>query len=287
MQRPHSPTLRRRRLSAELKRARNEANLTTTQVVKSLKWAAGKLSKIETAETQTVKADDLDRMLDLYQVTDPDRREALHALARDAKVRGWWSKYKEVFGPQSLPDFEAEASAIRTFESSVVPGLLQVPEYTAALLQGGRYTEASEIERRTRARMERRQILTQINPARFRVVLDEAALRRMIGGPAIMAAQLHHLLHMAKLPNVDVQLLPFASGSHAALAGSFTILDFPDPRDLPVLFIETATDGIFLEEAEEVELHTVTFSDAQGSAMSTAHSARFIADVLKSLESER
>ncbi|MFV2196951.1 helix-turn-helix domain-containing protein [Nocardiopsis sp. LOL_012] len=287
MQRPHSPTLRRRRLSAELKRARNEANLTTTQVVKSLKWATGKLSKIETAETQTIKADDLDKMLDLYQVTESDRREALHALARDAKVRGWWSKYKEVFGPQSLPDFEAEASNVRTFESSVIPGLLQIPDYTSALLQGGRYTEAKEIERRTQARMERRQILTRINPARLRAVLDEAALRRVIGGPAIMADQLRHLLYMAKLPNVDVQLLPFAAGSHAALAGSFTILDFPDPRDLPVLFIETATDGIFLEEAEEVDLHTVTFSDAQGSAMSTAHSARFIADILKSLESKR
>lgn len=287
MQRPHSPTLRRRRLSAELKRARSETNLTTTQVVKSLRWATGKLSKIETAETQTVKADDLDRMLDLYQVTDPDKREALHALARDAKVRGWWSKYKEVFGPQSLPDFEAEASAIRTFESSVIPGLLQVPEYTTALLQGGRYTETDEIERRTQARMERRQVLTQIDPARFRVVLDEAALRRVIGGSTIMTTQLRHLLHMAKLPNVDVQMLPFTVGSHAALAGSFTILDFPDPRDLPVLFIETATDGIFLEEAEEVDLHSVTFSDAQGSAMSTADSARFIADILKSLESER
>src|SRR5699024_7609715 len=283
MQRPHSPTLRRRRLSAELKRAREEAKITSTSAAKSLGWAAGKLSMIENAETQKVKSDDLDKMLDLYQVTDPGKREALHALAKDAKVRGWWSKYKEVFGPQSLPDFEAEASAIRTFESSVIPGLLQVPEYTTALLQGGRYTETDEIERRTQARMERRQVLTQIDPARFRVVLDEAALRRVIGGSTIMTTQLRHLLHMAKLPNVDVQLLPFTAGSHAALAGSFTILDFPDPRDLPVLFIETATDGIFLEEAEEVDLHSVTFSDAQGSAMSTTDSARFIADTLNSL----
>ncbi|WP_047867705.1 helix-turn-helix transcriptional regulator [Nocardiopsis sp. RV163] len=286
MQRPHSPTLRRRRLSAELKRARNEANLTTTQVVKTLKWAAGKLSKIETAETQTIKADDLDKMLDLYQVTDPDKREALHALARDAKVRGWWSKYKEVFGPQSLPDFEAEASAIRTFESSMIPGLLQTPDYTAALLQGGRYTEAAAIERRVNARMERRQILTRFNPVRLRAVLDEAALRRMIGDAEIMAEQMHHLLYMAKLPNVDVQLLPFSAGSHAALAASFSILEFPEPLDLPIVFVETAADGLFLEETEEVEQHSVTFSDAQGSALSTAQSAKFITDVLRSLESE-
>ncbi|PDP84553.1 hypothetical protein CQJ94_28235 [Glycomyces fuscus] len=286
MQRPHSPTLRRRRLSAELKRARSNANLTTTQVVKSLKWAAGKLSKIETAETQTIKADDLDKMLDLYQVTDTRKREALHALARDAKVRGWWSNYKEVFGPQSLPDFEAEASAIRTFESSVIPGLLQTPEYAMAVFEGGRYTGAEEIERRTQARMERREILTRFNPAKFRVVLDEAALRRFMGGREIMAEQMRHLLYMAKLPNIDLQVLPFSAGSHAALVAPFSILEFPDPLDLPIVFVDTATDGLFLEEPEEVEQHTVTYSDVQGSALSTAQSARFITDVLKSLESE-
>ncbi|WP_017612005.1 helix-turn-helix domain-containing protein [Nocardiopsis salina] len=287
MQRPHSPTLRRRRLSSELKRARVDAGLTTTQAVKALRWAAGKLSQIENAEVQKVKPTDLDRMLDLYEVIDPTKREALHALARDAKVRGWWSKYREVFGPQSLPDFEAEASNVRTFESSVLPGLLQIPEYTTALLQGGRFTGAEEIKRRTQARMERRQILTQINPARLRVVLDEAALRRAIGGPTIMVDQLNHVLHMAKMPNVDVQLLPFTAGSHAALAGSFTILDFAEPYDLPIVFVETAADGIFLEEPDEVEQHAVTFSDAQGSAMSTTDSATFIADVIQSLESER
>ncbi|MFJ9557829.1 helix-turn-helix domain-containing protein [Nocardiopsis sp. NPDC101807] len=286
MQRSHSPTLRRRRLSAELKRAREEANITSTNAARLLGWAAGKLSMIENAEIQKVKADDLNKMLDLYQVTDPDKREALHALARDAKVRGWWSKYREVFGPQSLPDFEAEASTIRTFESSVIPGLLQTPEYAHAVFQGGRYTGAEEIERRTQARMARREILTRFNPTKLRVVLDEAALRRFIGGPEVMVEQMRHLLHMAKLPNIDLQVLLFSTGAHNALIAPFSILEFPEPLDLPIVFIETATGGLFLEEADEVEQHTVTFSDAQGSAMSTAQSAKFIADVLKSLESD-
>lgn len=286
MHRPHSPTLRRRRLSAELKRARSNANLTTTQVVKRLRWAAGKLSKIENAETQTIKSDDLDKLMDLYEVTDPAKREALHALAKDAKVRGWWSKYREVFGPQSLPDFEAEASTIRSFESSVMPGLLQTPEYAHAVFQGGRYTGAEEIERRTQARMARREILTRFNPTKLRVVLDEAALRRFIGGPKVMVEQIRHLLYMAKLPNVDLQVLPFSVGAHNALVAPFSILEFPEPLDLPIVFIETATGGLFLEEADEVEQHIVTFSDAQGSAMSTAQSAKFIADILKSLESD-
>lgn len=208
--------------------------------------------------TQKVKPDDLDKMLDLYEINEPVKRQALHALAQDAKVRGWWSKYKEVFGPQSLPDFEAEASIIRTFESSMVPGLLQTPDYATALLHGGRYTEAEAIERRVSARIERRQILNRFHPVRLRAVLDEAALRRLIGSAAVMADQMRHLLYMAKLPNVDVQILPFSAGSHAALAASFSILEFREPLDLPIVFIETAADGFFLEETEEVEQHSVT-----------------------------
>ncbi|MBB6121240.1 helix-turn-helix domain-containing protein [Nocardiopsis algeriensis] len=286
MQRPHSPTLRRRRLSAELKRARARAKLTTTQAIKSLGWAAGKLSQIENAETQKVKPDDLDKMLDLYEIKDPAKREALHALARDAKVRGWWSKYKEVFGPQSLPDFEAEASAIRTFEGLVVPGLLQTPDYAQAVIQGGRYTSAEEVERRVKARMERRDILTRFKPASLRVILDEAVLHRVIGSPPVMAEQLRHLLHMAKLPNIDLQVVPFAAGAHAAFVAPFSILDFPDPLDAPIVFVDTASGGLFLEESDEVESHIVTFGDVQGSAMSASQSARLITEVLKTLESK-
>lgn len=284
MQRPHSPTLRRRRLSAELKRAREEAKITSATAAKSLGWAAGKLSMIENAETQKVKADDLDKMLDLYQVTDPGKREALHALARDAKVRGWWSKYKEVFTDRALPDFEAEASLIQTFQAQIVPGLLQTPEYTEAVLRGGRYANPDLLRRRVEARMARREVLTRHNPARLRAVIDEGALRRVIGGPTVLKGQLAHLLYMAQLPNIDVQVLPFDAGSHAALCSSFTILNFPEPLDLPIVFIETASDGLFLEDLDEVEVHSATFGDVQGSALSTTQSADVITDLFKSLE---
>ncbi|CAM3611521.1 helix-turn-helix transcriptional regulator [Nocardiopsis gilva] len=243
------------------------------------------LSKIEQAESKTVPAKTLDRLLDLYKVTSPQTREALHALARDAQQRGWWSKYKEIFKEQALPDFEAEASLIRTFEAQMIPGLLQTPEYTEALLMGRRYTAPDTIKRKVEARMARREILHTFNPAKLRAVIDEAALRRVIGDPSTHLEQLKHLLHMAQLPNVDVQILPFSAGSHAALGAPFTILDFPDPLDLPIVYVETASDGLFLEDPDEVEQHSATFGDAQGSAMSTAHSARFITEVLNSLES--
>ncbi|CAM3931308.1 helix-turn-helix transcriptional regulator [Nocardiopsis rhodophaea] len=283
----HSPTLRLRRLAAQLKQSREKAKLTVSQAGESLGWTASKISKIETTETKRITAADLDRLLDLYKVTDPAKRAAMHALARDAKERGWWSKYREVFGSQALPDFEAEASVIRAFEGLVIPGLLQTPAYAHALFEGGRYTGPEDIERRVHARMARRDILTRFQPVHLRVVMDEAALRRMIGGPEVMAEQLRHLLYMAKLPNVDLQLLPFAAGSHAALVAPFSILEFPERSDPPIVHVGTVTDSVFFEQPGDVERYNATFGDIQGTAISTAQTARFISDLLTSLEGKQ
>ncbi|GAB3700507.1 helix-turn-helix domain-containing protein [Nocardiopsis oceani] len=280
----HSPTLRLRRLAALLRQSREATGLTTAQVAAKFGWSPGKVSKMETTETKRINSVDLDKLMDLYKIVDPGQREVMQALAKDARQRGWWSKYKEVFTDKSLPDFEAEASLIQTCQTQMVPGLLQTPEYAKALLEGGPYTHPEVIERRVEARMARRNILTKRNPARLRTVIDEAALRRVIGNTSILKGQLAHLLYMAQLDNVSVQVLPFSSGSHAALCAPFTILDFPEPLDLPIVFIETASDGLFLEEPVDVEKHGATFGDAQGSALSTTGSASLITDILKSLE---
>ncbi|PSK92961.1 helix-turn-helix protein [Murinocardiopsis flavida] len=285
MQHPRSPSIRRRRLSAELRRARDAAGLTTTQTVQALGWAAGKLSKIENADTQTVKAADLDRMLDLYKVDDGEIRAAMHQLARDAKERGWWSKYRDVFKNETLPDFEAEASSIRTYQSQVIPGLLQTPSYAEAIFLGGRYAGTDEIRRRVEARMARREVLIRFTPVHLRVVMDESALQRCIGGAEVMTNQIRHLLHMAKMPNVDVQVLPLNVGAHAALTAPFTILDFPNPLDPTIVCVETLTDALYLELPEDVQRYNVTFGDVQGSAVSTARSATIMSDALKALES--
>ncbi|MFW5417203.1 helix-turn-helix domain-containing protein [Nocardiopsis sp. CNT-189] len=285
MRDPHSPTLRLRRLAAELKQGREKQKLTVAQAGKALGWTASKISKIETTETRRIVPADLDRLMDLYEITDPQKREAMQALARDAKQRGWWTKYREVFGDQALPDFEAEASVIRSFEGLVIPGLLQMPEYARALFEGGRYTGVEDIERRVEARMARREILTRFEPVHLRVVMDEAALRRLIGDAEVMAKQLRHLLYMAKLPNVDIQLLPFSAGSHAALVAPFSILEFPGHLDPPIVHVGTVTDSVFFEQPGDVERYSATFGDIQGAAISTAQSARFIAEVLNTLES--
>ncbi|WP_017570400.1 helix-turn-helix domain-containing protein [Nocardiopsis halotolerans] len=283
---PYSPTLRLRLLVSELKQGRERSKLTVSQAGKALGWTASKVSKIETTETRRITAGDLDKLMDLYKIDEPSKRLAMHALARDAKERGWWSKYREVFGEQALPDFEAEASVIRSFEGLVIPGLLQTPEYAEALFQGGRYTDAQDIAHRVDARVTRREILSRLNPVHLRVVMDEAALRRMIGNTSIMAEQIKHLLHMAKMPNIDVQVLPFSAGSHAALVAPFSILEFPEHLALPIVHVDTVTDSVFFEQPKDVARYSATFGDIQGTALSTTQSARFIADVLTSLESD-
>ncbi|OOC54281.1 MULTISPECIES: helix-turn-helix domain-containing protein [Nocardiopsis] len=281
-----SPSLRLRRLAAELRRARERANLTGSQAAKALKWSAGKLSKIEHTETKRISSSDLDKMMDLYEIEDPEMRDAMQALAKDAKIRGWWAKYREIFGDQALPDFEAEAFVIRTFSTQTVPGLLQTPGYAEAIFQGGRYVSPQEVQRRVDFRMARREVLTRFRPVQLRAVIDEAALRRQIGGQKVMATQMDHLLYMAQLPNLDIQVLPFTAGAHAALAAPFTILEFSEPLDTPIVYVGTVTDSLFIEEADQVTQYSATFGDVQASALSTAKSASFIKDVAAALESD-
>jgi transcriptional regulator with XRE-family HTH domain len=267
-----------------LRKAREKSGLTTSQVAAKFKWSPGKVSKMETTETKRISVGDLDKLMDLYEITDPERRSTMHALAKDARQRGWWSKYKEVFSDRALPDFEAEASLIQTYQAQMVPGLLQTPEYATALLRGGRYSSTETVQRKVEARVERRGILTRERPAKLRAIIDEAVLQRPIGESAVLKGQLAHLLYMAQLPNVDIQVLPFGVGSHAGMCAPFTILNFPEPLDLPLVYIDTASNGLFLEDLEEVEAHSTVFGDIQGSALSTARSASVITDHLKSLE---
>jgi hypothetical protein len=239
---------------------------------------------MEAKESKRIKPDDLDMLMDLYEVTDPGKRECMHALAKDARMRGWWSRYKDVFKNESLPDFEAEASLLRTYQSQVIPGLLQTPEYTEAIFRGGRYTDPRDIERRVEARMGRREILTRFNPVHLRAVIDESAFHRLVGGPEVLVRQLKHVLHMAQMPHIDVQILPLSKGAHSGLTAPFTILDFPNPLDTSIVCVETLADALYLEEPQEVELYSATFGDVQASAISAAESAEYVTNHIKDLE---
>ncbi|GAA3749443.1 helix-turn-helix transcriptional regulator [Spinactinospora alkalitolerans] len=257
--------------------------MTATAAGKKLGWPQQKISKIESGEQKRIPTVELDALLDAYKVKDPEVRAALHDCARLAKERGWWSKYKDAF-PGGLPDFEAEASVIRAYEAQVIPGLLQVPGYAEAVFRAYKLRSDEETERLVKARMERQHILNQVDPPDYLAVIDEAALRRVVGSVEIMRTQLRHLTHMAARHNIDIYVLPFAAGAHAATLGSFAIMDFPDLLDGSIVYVDTATSTLYLEEEHELREYNSMLSRAQASALDPAKSLQLINDIIQSLE---
>lgn len=278
-----SPNIRRRRLGRVLRSLREDAALTLEAAAKGAEVPRSTLGRMETAEARRLRHTDLESLADFYEV-DTETREGMHDLARESKQRGWWSKYKDVFGEHALPDWESEAGAIRTFQLQLIPGLFQTPRYAAAIFRGGRATTDEDIERLVEARMSRQQILNQVHPPRVTAVIDEAVLRRLIGGREVMKEQLEHLRNLAVRHNIDVQVLPYEAGEHLGMEGAFTILEFPEPKDTPIVHIETATTSLFLESADELDAYNVAFSNVQGVALSTSLSAEFIQEIVTSLE---
>lgn len=280
---PYSPSIRRRRLSGELRRLRAAKKLTLVDVAQKVGISKSNLSKIESAESKTVPATTLDKLLDVYEVTDKAAREGMHELARLAGERGWWAKYSGMI-PTDLADFEAGASAFRTFEAQVVPGLLQVAEYSEAVISVARERSAEEIAKRVAARMKRQEILNRVDPPTYQAVIDEAALRREVGSVGTMRTQLRHLTHMAVRHNVELYVLPFSAGAHRATEGSFVIMDFADPQDASITYVETSVSSLFMEEAKELREFNAVFEEVKTTALSQEQSLSYINDIIKSLE---
>ncbi|NKY99941.1 helix-turn-helix domain-containing protein [Nocardiopsis alborubida] len=286
MQSPISPSVRRRRLARELRRLREAHGLKLAAAAKDSRVPLSTISSIENATARRIRARDIDALADLYNASE-EMREALHELTRESKESGWWSRYRDVFEGNALPDFEAEASLIRRFEGLIIPGLLQTPAYSAAVFRAGRVLEESEVGRRVQARMERKNIFNRVKPPHMIAVIDEGALQRAIGGHEVMREQLEHLRNMALRHHIDIQILPYQAGAHLALAVPFTILDFPAAKDPSIVYLETVTDDLYLDKPEEVEAYSLAFSNVQGVALSTTLSFELIEDVLESLESAR
>ncbi|WP_061082340.1 helix-turn-helix domain-containing protein [Nocardiopsis alborubida] len=285
MQRPHSPTIRLRRLGFELRHLREKHKLTLDEASKRSGVPRTTLSKIETAESRRTRTRDLDALADLYEVSN-ETREAFHQLYRESKDKGWWYRYKELFGTSGLPAFEVEASLIRTYEAQVIPGLLQTPEYTRAVFTGTNAYADAEIQRHVDARMERQSILARLYPPEYAAIIDEASLRRPAGTAEVMKEQLRHLAHMATRQHVSVHVLPFSAGMHAANLGGFQIMDFADPADPTVCFAEVPTAGLFLEEEAEVRRYDAIWREAHNAALTVAQSISFIEEAIASLEGE-
>ncbi len=269
---PASPSMRRRRLAAELRRMRDQAGLSTTDAAKRLRWQASRVSRIETRQSG-IGAPDLRELLDAYGVEDEGYRAYLGELARRVNERGWWQKYAGLIGGEyaDLIGLEAEARTIRSYEQELVPGLIQTPDYARAVIRARLPTNTTgEIDRRVEIRIERQEVLVRADPPppRFSVVLSEGALRRPVGGPEVMRMQLEYLTQPRDRANVTVQVLPFDAGVHPSMVGPFTAMTFPDPGDLGVVNVENATGSLFLEEPDELRVYEEIWSTLQASALS-------------------
>lgn len=270
-----SPTIRRRRLGAELRRYRDAAGVTIEVVADRLGWSASKVSRIETGHTSATPRDVQD-MLDIYGVNGIEAGELVQ-IAREARQKGWWHPFSPVLNGAYV-GLEAAASRISAYEQQVVPGLLQTDKYAIAMIRAARLGDTDrEIEQRVRVRMARQALLIQDDPIDLWVVLDEAVVSRPVGGDEVMRDQLARLVDASLLPNVTIQILPFAAGAHAGMDGTFAILDFPDAEDPNVVYAENATGGLFLEKTDELRKYNEIFDTVRATALSPEESRTMIA----------
>ncbi len=280
---PRGPTVLRTMLGSRLRRYREEAGVSPEQAAYEIRASRSKISRMEHGRVG-FKIRDVDDLLTLYGVHDEQVRARLRAVAEQANTPGWWSKYDDI-----LPDWfeaylglEGAASVIRTFDLQFVYGLFQTEAYARAVTSLGHKTaSAEEIDRRVSVRLKRQGVLTSPEPPQVWSVMDEAVLRRPVGGRKVMRDQLTHLIEVASLPQVTIQVVPFARGAHAAAGGSFTVLRFAEPEVPDVVYIEHLTSALYLDSLEDVEHYLEVMNDLSTEALTPARSAALLAEITK------
>ncbi len=249
------PTVRRMLVGAQLRRLRTDKGLSREQAGEAIRASEWKIHRLENGQVGFKDRDIVD-LLALYGVTDRGEVEALLAMARDANTPGWWQQYGDLL-PQwfrAFVDLEAAATLIRTYEGQLIPGLLQTERYMRAVMRGARLPEPSEdTERRIELRLMRQTLLTQPGAPQLWAVVDEAALRRPVGGRQVIREQLERLIDATKLPNVVLQVLPLDAGAHPALVSAFSVLRFPDQELPDVVYVEHLTSALYLDRREDVD----------------------------------
>jgi transcriptional regulator with XRE-family HTH domain len=275
-------------LGTQLRRLREAAGVTPEQACTEIRASRSKISRMETGRVR-FKLRDVADLLTLYGVTSEKLRSEFLDLARRSAKPDWWAKYGDIL-PEWFETFlglESSASTIRGFETQFVPGLLQTEAYARTVTKlGHRTATAAEIDHRVALRLKRQNLLARVNPPRIWLVIDESVLRRPVGGPAVMHAQLQGLGEAAALPHVTIQVLPFARAGQAGESGPFTLLRFAE-RDLPdVVYIEQLTSAIYLEQRPDVERYMEVMDQLSGTALTPAHTARFIQQVAQEIAQE-
>jgi transcriptional regulator with XRE-family HTH domain len=249
-----SPLVQRRRLRAELRRARQAAELTQEQVAREMHWSLSKIIRIEAASS-SISPNDLKTLLRLYGVTDSEQVDALLALARLARERSWWSAYRDV-APLSLLqliEYESAASSIRQWETILIPGILQTDDYARAVIQVyyDEWAGSDRLNALVELRIRRRGLFDGNNPPLFHFMLDEAVVRRQVGSRSIMRRQLRALIEVSERPNISVEVIPYSAGLHAGVRGPFKVIEFADPSDRDLVFLESPRGDIVSDDPEE------------------------------------
>jgi transcriptional regulator with XRE-family HTH domain len=274
-------TVRLRRLAAELRSLRQISGLTREEVVERTGINVATLYRIEHArvrpQTRTLRT-----LLDLYGV-DEEQQASLITLLREARQRGWLHAYQS-----ELPEhyttyigFEGEAHSVWNYESLFVPGLLQTEDYARAVIRGVLPTASrDEVERHVGARMERQAVLRNDNPLNLWTIVDEAALRRQVGGLSVMRAQLRYLMEVSELPHVTFQVIPFNVGAHPGMPGSFALMQFADAAIPDVIYIDSMAGDLFLEEESEIRRYTLIFEHLRAVAVSPDASVSLVASLI-------
>ncbi|MEV6772389.1 helix-turn-helix transcriptional regulator [Nocardia sp. NPDC051030] len=247
------PTALRIAVGSQLRKLREENGITREAAGDHIRGSHAKISRLELGRTG-FKERDIRDLLTLYGVDDPGEREQFLELMRKANQPGWWHRYSDLLPPwfETYLGLEHAAKAIRTYEGQLVPGLLQTADYARSVVALG-HDENSE--RRVSLRRRRQELLTRDGAPSFWAVLDEAVLRRPVGGASVMRDQINHLIAISERPNVTIQMLPYAAGGHAAAGSSFTMLRFAEPELPDIVYLEQLTSALYLDRRQDLELY--------------------------------
>jgi hypothetical protein len=280
------PTALRMLLGAHLRRLREAQGVSREDAGWEIRSSESKISRMELGRVG-FKERDVEDLLTLYGLDDEQERARLLTLAREANNPGWWHRFGDVLPNwfQSYLGLEAAAALIRNYEVQFIPGLLQTRDYArAVVLLAHEQATDDELERRVNVRTTRQQLLTRPNPPQLWAIVDEAALRRPMGGRAVMRGQLDALIDATKLPNVRLQVVPFNIGGHAAAGGAFSVLRFPD-KDLPdVVYVEQLNSALYLDKRDDVEQYAAAMESLSISALTPVKSVAYLREIMKSYD---
>ncbi|OII60705.1 transcriptional regulator [Streptomyces sp. CC53] len=276
-----NPTVRRRRLGMELRRLREQKGMTAEEVAERLLVSQSKISRLENGR-RSISQRDVRDLCEVYEVEDRRMVDSLMQMAKDSRQQGWWHAFGDI--PYSVYiGLETDAASLRVYEPQIVPGLLQTRAYAEAVITGALpEAPAADIEKRVNVRTRRQDRIKDTDkPLRLWAVIDESALRRVVGTPQVMVDQLESLIEQSHLPHVTVQVLPFEMGAHPGISGHYAILEFPDATDSSVVYIEGVTSDLYLEKPNDVQRYSLMYEYLRAQALGVEQTRQFLAKVAK------